>query len=224
MYNFENFVKNIFDIYFKFFNGGLYMSKILKVFFTMVTFVVGVSIGMYYGAVSKDEVEIKEEKVIDSVQDVVIKNVQNEQKKEEVEEVVAKEKRVSPYAKMIIEKKFSKCGHTTLNVLDVPKELVNLTEEDIKKKYSGWEMKDFSEDEFTLYRIIEANCDDHFVLKDEDGYIAVYAELTENIKNLVEKTEIEVNSLREEDRNDLIEGIRIYGKEELTSIIEDFNS
>lgn len=200
------------------------MSKILKVFFTMVTFVVGVSIGMYYGAVSKDEVEIKEEKVIDSVQDVVIKNVQNEQKKEEVEEVVAKEKRVSPYAKMIIEKKFSKCGHTTLNVLDVPKELVNLTEEDIKKKYSGWEMKDFSEDEFTLYRIIEANCDDHFVLKDEDGYIAVYAELTENIKNLVEKTEIEVNSLREEDRNDLIEGIRIYGKEELTSIIEDFNS
>lgn len=200
------------------------MSKILKVFFTMVIFVVGVSMGMYYGTASKDEVDIKEEKVIDSVQDVVIKNVQNEKKKEEVEEVVSKVKRVSPYAKMIIEKKFSKCGHTTLNLLDVPKELVNLTEEDIKNKYSGWEIKDFSEDEFTLYRIIEANCDDHYVLKDENGYISVYAELTENIKNLVEKTEIEVNSLREEDRKDLVEGIRIYGREELTSIMEDFNS
>lgn len=200
------------------------MSKIIKTFLTISVFVVGVSIGMYYGAISGDEAPVEEKKPIDSVQDVVIKNVQSEKKEEKLEEVVAQEERVSPYAKMAIEKKFSKCGHTTVNILDVPKELVNLTENEIKERYSGWELTSFSEKEFTLYRIIDANCDDHYVLKDEDGYIAVYAELTDNIRNLVEKTEIEVNSLREEDRNDLSKGIRIYGREELTSLMEDFGS
>lgn len=200
------------------------MSKILKVFLTVTIFSLGVSIGMYYGINNKEETKVEEKKIIDSVQDIVIKNVQSEKKKNDVEEVVAQEVRVSPYAKMVIEKKFSKCGHTTVNILDVPKELVNLTESEIREKYSGWELTSFSEKEFTLYRIIEANCDDHYVLKDEDGYIAVYAEFTDEIKNLVEKTEIDVNSLREEDRLDLAEGIRIYGKEELTSLIEDFGS
>ena len=200
------------------------MSKILKVFLTVTIFALGVSIGMYYGINNKEETKGEEKKIIDSVQDVVIKNVQSEKKKDDVEEVVAQEVRVSPYAKMVIEKKFSKCGHTTVNILDVPKELVNLTESEIRERYSGWELTNFSEKEFTLYRVIEANCDDHYVLKDEDGYIAVYAELTDEIRNLVEKTEIDVNSLREEDRLDLAEGIRIYGKEELTSLIEDFGS
>ena len=56
------------------------------------------------------------------------------------------------------------------------------------------------------------------------GYIAVYNELTDEVSNLVKQTEIDVNLLREEDRIDLSKGIRIYGKEELTSLMEDFES
>lgn len=205
------------------------MSKILKTFLIIVTFIVGLSVGMYYGISSNEVEEVEEKNPIDSIQDVVIKNVQSENKiKEEenkdLEEVISNEERISPYAKMIIEKKFSKCGHTTYKTLDVPKELINLTKEELAKKYSGWDVKEFSSEEFTLYRLIEANCEDHYVLREQDGYIAVYNELTEGISNLVEKTEIDVNLLREEDRFDLAEGIKIYGKEELTSLMEDFES
>ncbi len=200
------------------------MSKIVKVFLTIIVFVVGVSFGMYYGTLPKEKQVVEEKKRVDSVQDVVIKNVQSENKKENLEEVVVNIERVSPYAKMIIEKKFSKCGHSTVKVLDVPKELVNLTKEDIKERYSGWELKDFSSQEFTLFRVIEANCDDHYVLKNEDGYVAVYAELTDEINNLIEKTDIAIETLREEDRNELQEGIKIYGKNELNSFMEDFDS
>ena len=204
------------------------MSKILKTFLTAVVFMVGLSLGMYYG-VSSNNIEEEENKTpIDSVQDVVIKNVQSEYKiKEdegELEETVSDEEKISPYAKMIIEKKFSKCGHTTYSCLDVPKELINLTNEELAEKYSGWDVKEFSKDEFTLYRLIEANCEDHYVLKEEGGYIAVYNELTDEISNLVEKTEIDVSLLREEDKVDLEEGIKIYGKEELNSLMEDFSS
>lgn len=206
------------------------MSKILKTFLIIVTFIVGLSVGMYYGLSSNEVEEVEEKDPLDSIQDVVIKNVQSENKikeednKDDLEEVLSNEERISPYAKMIIEKKFSKCGHTTYKTLDVPKELINLTKEELKEKYSGWDVKEFSADEFTLFRLIEANCEDHYVLREQDGYIAVYNELTEEISNLVEKTEIDVNLLREEDRFDLAEGIRIYGKEELTSLMEDFES
>ena len=206
------------------------MSKILKIFLTIVVFVIGLSVGMYYGVSRNDIKEIEEKKPIDSIQDVVIKKVQSENKIKEEEdsgdkiEVLAEEERISPYAKMIIEKKFSKCGHTTYSCLDVPKELINLTKEELEKKYSGWDVKEFSKDEFTLYRLIEANCEDYYVLKQEDDYKAVYNEITEEISNLVKKTEIDVSLLREEDRFDLAEGIKIYGKEELTSLMEDFDS
>lgn len=200
------------------------MSNVLKAFLIIIIFVVGVSVGMYYGEKTKVVEKTVEKIPRDSVQDVVIKNVQDEKIKENTSEVSAHEEKVSPYAKMIIEKKFSKCGHTTTSILDVPKELVNLTAEEIEQKYSGWKVKDFSRDGFTLFRIIEANCDDHYVLKDVDGYLAVYADITENISNLVEKTDILVDTLREDDKIDLEEGIRIYGSGELSSLIEDFSS
>ena len=205
------------------------MSKILKSFSLSVIFMIGLSIGMYYGIDKNNEEVLEGKKPTDSVQDVVIKNVQNENKQsgEEInnlEEVNAFEEKISPYAKMIIEKKFSKCGHTTINVLDIPKELINLTQKELEEKYSGWDIKSFSKDEIRLFRLIEANCEDHFVLKESDGYIAVYNELTEEISNLIEKTEIDVNLLREEDKYDLVNGIRIYGKEELNSLMEDFGS
>lgn len=205
------------------------MSKILKSFSLSVIFMIGLSLGMYYGIDKNNEEVLEGKKPTDSVQDVVIKNVQNENKQsgEEInnlEEVNAFEEKISPYAKMIIEKKFSKCGHTTINVLDIPKELINLTQKELEEKYSGWDIKSFSKDEIRLFRLIEANCEDHFVLKESDGYIAVYNELTEEISNLIEKTEIDVNLLREEDKYDLVNGIRIYGKEELNSLMEDFGS
>ena len=200
------------------------MSKILNAFFTIIVFVVGISLGMYYSNNQKDEKVVENKKVIDSIQDVVIKNVQAENKEKETIETISNEEKISPYAKMIVEKKFAKCGHTTVKTLDVPKEIVNLTKKEIEEKYTGWEVKDFSKEQFTLYRVIEANCDDHFVLKENDGYITVYNELTDEISNLIEKTDIQLESLREEDQNDLQEGIKIYGKSELSSLIEDFSS
>ena len=200
------------------------MSKILNAFFIIIVFVVGISLGMYYSNNQKDEKVVENKKVIDSIQDVVIKNVQAENKEKETIETISNEEKISPYAKMIVEKKFAKCGHTTVKTLDVPKEIVNLTKKEIEEKYTGWEVKDFSKEQFTLYRVIEANCDDHFVLKENDGYITVYNELTDEISNLIEKTDIQLESLREEDQNDLQEGIKIYGKSELSSLIEDFSS
>ena len=146
------------------------MSKIFKTFFTIVIFMLGLSMGMYYGVTNNEKEVVEERNPIDSVQDVIIKNVQSEYQKEIeiLEETISTEERVSPYAKMAIEKEFTKCGHTTVKVMDVPKELINLTREEIEEKYSGWDVKEFSTNEFTLFRLIDANCEDHYVLKENE--------------------------------------------------------
>ena len=215
-------MKTIFDIY----EGMEWsnMSKMLKSFMVGVIFMMGLSIGVYYGMSTQKEEKVEEKKPMDSVQDIVIKNVQSENNTlipEEIE-VVSNIERISPYAKMIIEKKYTKCGHTTVNILDVPKELINLSEEELKEKYSGWEVREFTPTEFTLYRLIDANCEDHFVIKENEGYVAVYNEVTEDVENLIKKTDILVEDLREEDKNDLEEGIKVFGQDRLDIVISNW--
>ena len=204
------------------------MNKSTIVFIMLFLFSAGISAGMglsiYDSAAKKSEQEITAKR--DLIQDIVIKEVQQEQdEKYEVQEVVSKnQEKISPYAKMTIEKYYKQCEHSTVEIYDVPKELVNLTEEELQKRYENWEIKKFTANDIQLYRQINANCSSHFVLKEKDGYIAVYKAVSNNIDELNMITEIECASLKEEDKLAVESGIKIYGKEELSSIIEDFSS
>ena len=95
---------------------------------------------------------------------------------------------------------------------------------EIIEKYENWEIRSFTSKEVSLFREIEANCNDHFVLKEKDGFIAIYNKVTEDNINLKEVTDIDVLNLPSGDIENLKEGIYVYGQDELSSLIEDFNS
>lgn len=223
------------------------MSKGIGYFFFLVTFIVGVSVGLYAGMEmnSFDEKIPEGTRVSDSVQDLVIKKVQKENasnsnddlesssypKKLEdksgddiVITVSMNEEKVAPDAKMVIKKTFSKCKHCTVDITEVPKEIINLSKDELQKKYSGWDIENFSASEIVLGREIDANCEDHYVLKEKNGEIAVYNEITEDKLNLVEVISVDVNLFGEEDLSNLKKGIKVYGEEELSNLIEDYNS
>ena len=213
--------------------GGLiYMQRGLGYFLLIIVFIVGLSVGLYTGTNSIENRKLSQNNNgnVEPIQDVVIKKVQgkneeeNNSGEEKIVEVVRTEEKISPYAKLVIKKKFSKCNHTTVSIVDVPKELVNLPRKDLEEKYSGWEIEKFSSDEVILYREIAANCEDHFVLKEKDGNIAIYNETDEDEMNLIEILSVNLDLLSEEDKNNLQEGIKIYGKDELNSLIEDYTS
>lgn len=203
------------------------MPKFVKYFLTVAVFILGVSVGTYLGIEKEIKPNNSTEKEIIPVQDVVIRNVQDkslESSKNDIVETAVEETKLSPYAKMIIEKKFNRCGHTTVDVQNIPLELVNMTEADIMKKYPEWEIRKFDTNEISLYREIEANCNDHFVLKEKDGFLAVYNNVSENTLSLKEVTDIDVSNLPSGDLQTLKEGILVYGKDALASLIEDFSS
>ena len=203
------------------------MNKSTSLFIMLFLFSTGISIGMglsIYRNITTEEPEVLVKR--DSIQDVVIKEVQkNQDEKYEVKETLAEnEEKISPYAKITIEKYHKQCKHSTLQIYDVPKELVNLTKEELQKRYENWEIKKFTTKDVHIYREINANCSSHFVLKEKDGYLAVYKLVSDKINELNLVTDIEFASLKEEDKNAIEAGINIYGTEELTSIIEDFSS
>lgn len=211
------------------------MPKSFGYFIVIVAFIVGVSVGVYGSNyhIIKSEEKNQDEKIMYSVQDTVIKKVQSgdlwndnsqKQQEENVIEVFVGEEKISPDAKLIIKKIFSRCKHSTVSIIDMPDELINLSEKELANKYSGWNIEKFTSEEVIISREIDANCEDHFVIKENDGEVAIYNELTEDKLNFIDTIEVDFDLLTEQDKEYLKEGIRVYGKGELGSVIEDFST
>lgn len=209
------------------------MKNVMIFCLAVILFSVGIILGAELNSVGMEKELAQEKKKLDSMQDIVVKNVQASQNSSESEEndlkgdaqaVTATPKKISPYATLKIEKFFKGCGHTTINTMEIPKELVNMTEEELQAKYEKWEIRKFEEREIELYREIDANCSDHFVVKEENGKVVVYTQISNNNMQLKEETDIDFESLREEDKELIREGIEIYGQEDLSSFMEDFES
>ena len=65
-------------------------------------------------------------------------------------------------------------------------------------------------------------CNEHYILKLKDGVIAIYEEKEDESEVLKEMTGISTEYLTENDKMELEKGIKVYGKEELNSMIEDY--
>ena len=68
----------------------------------------------------------------------------------------------------------------------------------------------------------EGICDEHYLLKENNGYIAIYRKDNEGKEKLKETTQIVTTYLPETDRQSLKNGIEIIGKENLSLTLEDY--
>lgn len=163
----------------------------------------------------QNEINIASEKVTD---DCI------EEYQEVQEEVVAnsQEEKISPNCLLILKKYYDECNHTINEYVDVPQDLVNGTEEDLKKEYPYWQIEKYSSNEIILYKEFNSNCGQHFVLREDDGKITVYKINENNEEEIYEKTEISVEYLSETDKGKISEGIKVNGIEELNQLLEDF--
>lgn len=132
------------------------------------------------------------------------------------------QEKISPNATLVIKKHYSKCGHTTKEYAEIPEEFVNMNEKEIKKEFPEWELKGFSPNEIVILKEVSGICDEHFILRQKDGFIAVYTEKNSGEEELKQTTDISVSYLTEQDRKNLENGIVAIGKEELNSALEDF--
>lgn len=137
-------------------------------------------------------------------------------------EVSSTEEKVAANAILILKKYYTKCDHTINEYVELPKELVNLTKEQVQEKYADWQVIGFEKGKITLYKEFDDVCGEHFKLKIEDGKVVVYTVNNDGTETLYEKTNISSEYLTETDLLNMQDGLEIYGKEELNQVIEDF--
>ena len=229
------------------------MPKITEYIFLLLTFVVGITVGLYSATDFTGKVtSVTENKIARNVQDIVLEKIQSEYKLEkidvaslsgeEVDKQDAKENKtnlaentnaitvsidetkLSPNAEIVIKKRFKLCGHTTVNRMSVPIEMVNYTEEQVKEKYTGWKIEAFNQEEVILSKEMEANCDEHYVLKIEEEKLKIYNQVTEDKYNYIDEINIQIGLLPSLELAELEHGIEVYGEEALNNLVENYTS
>lgn len=141
---------------------------------------------------------------------------------DEAKEANAKEDKISPNAKVITNIYYDECGHTVRTSKTIENEYINLTEEELSEELEDFEIQEFSSEEITLYKKETGICNEHYILKDLDGYVAIYNLDTEENEILEYVTEIGVQFLPLTDSEKIKGGLKVYGRENLNRLLEDF--
>lgn len=132
------------------------------------------------------------------------------------------ETKISPNATFMIKKKYKGCGHTIQEIAELPIEMVNKTQEEIEQEYKDFQVESFATNEIVLKKEEKGFCNQHYIIRAEDNILVVYT-IDENGKETVyEKTGISTEFLPQTDLINMKDGLKIYGKENLNSTLEDY--
>ncbi len=137
-------------------------------------------------------------------------------------ETTAQEEKITPNTILILKKHYTDCGHIITDKTEMPEEMVNLSEEEIKKRYPNWKIEKFSQNEVILTKELESFCGEHYYITEENGYISIYTVDEADNKKLKETGKISCEYLPETDRINLRNGIMLYGTQELNKMLEDY--
>lgn len=144
-------------------------------------------------------------------------------------EIVKEENRVSPNT--LIEERihYKDCGHLISDARLAKDEVVNFTrdeyEEYINTTYPNFRLISFSNVKIVLFGERNHLCQEHYVIGDNNGYIAIF-KIDENGDKVLFKsfTDYPLSILIELDQEKIREGIVVDSEEELSEILENFIS
>ena len=137
-------------------------------------------------------------------------------------ETSAQENLVSPNAIIIKKTYYESCDHIIRKVEEIPENLVNKTEQDIKAEFPDWNLEEYSPTQITLYKSVSGNCGEHYFVQEHNGVIGIYTTDEYGVKTLKEDTEISIQYLPEEDVKNLKAGVEIIGHTKLIEFLEDY--
>ena len=181
-----------------------------------------VIIGFFIGKNFFNPKETKENVIAKNINNNVINKVKNVEKEKEIPTSISEEK-ISVNTQIIEETYYNKCNHKIETPIKDIKNYINMTKKELQKEFPTWGIKEFGIDKVVLYKEEDDFCNEHFLVKDEDGYITIYTiDNDNNVLELLDRTEIPTTYLAQVDKNNLTDGIIVYTKQNLNKLIEDF--
>lgn len=196
----------------------LILISILVVFFAII-----IGIGIYWSFQQENKEGIEENIVLsEKITDECTEEwEQMEQEENTISTSGVEDVKISPNCSLTLKRHFTSCDHITNEYLNMPQEYVNMTQDEFIKNYEGWYVEKFVSNEVILSKDMSGECGEHFVIRDENGFLNVYR-VVDGVEEEYETTEISVEYLPETDKINFRDGLKVYGKENLSQILEDF--
>lgn len=137
-------------------------------------------------------------------------------------EIISQGEKTTPNTLMIYRTYYTRCRHYVQEYKNIDILFVNLTEEELSEKCKKWDIDKFSVEEIEMSREEEGFCGEHYKIKLKDNIIVIYNIDENGVETEYEHTGITNEYLTQEDILKLTSGIYIYGRENLTNILEDY--
>ena len=153
---------------------------------------------------------------------IEITTQENYIEEENIIEILNKEEKTTPNTLLIFKTYYTDCKHYINEYKIIDGDLVNLTENEFLNLNKNWKIEDFSPEQIKLYKEVEGFCNEHYKLKLIDGKLIIYRIDEQGEETEYEVTDITEDYLTTEDILKLKEGIFVYGKENLSSTLEDY--
>jgi hypothetical protein len=135
---------------------------------------------------------------------------------------------VTEETKLIFKTYYEKSRDTLAKEEKVPVILIGeplrSLQEYVSIHYAGWSIRGISKDFIELYRVKETLSPNYYIVKEKDGFIAIFqvAESGNNI--LIDQTTIPISGLGDIDQKKLKDGIPVKNIESINQILEDYSS
>lgn len=203
--------------------GGINMNKIITGLICAIVILGAIITGIVISNQNEEKEEIKaetnvaDENILDECTDEY-----EEMQEAEMLETDAQEEKISPNCSFTIRTYYKGCGHITSQYNNIPEDLVNKTEKELKEMYPEYMVETFKSNEVVVYIEKEGECGEHYLVKDLNGTVVIYERLSDGTKKLLEETGISTDYLPETDKVQMQNGIEVNGKQELNQLIEDY--
>lgn len=132
------------------------------------------------------------------------------------------QEKTSPNCVIVLKVYHTACEHLIETRKNIEEAEVNMTEAELKNEFQDWEIQKFTPTEIVLYKEVPEFCDEHYLLRDEDGYITIYKLNEKGETEFFNKTEIATKYLAQEDLDRMKTGLKVYTDKELNKTLEDF--
>jgi len=126
--------------------------------------------------------------------------------------------------KLIFETKYLENGEVVQEEQKLTPSLYGKSKEELQKIYSGWRVIKFDDEEIILYREKDGLPPDYYIISTIDGYVVLLKSDGNGHKEVIEKTDIPLESLTPFDRERVMKNIITKDKDEAYQILANLSS
>lgn len=197
------------------------MNKVILILVSIIIIIASIITAVViYNGEDEEQAKVSIKNVEINTTNTLENNVSSDN--QNVVETNVKEVRISPNAFITFKETYVGCGHTKVDFVEVPQDFVNLSEDELKDKYSDWNIEKFTDTDIVLSKEFKGSCDEHFIVKDVDGVVTVFKIKEDGTEEEYQITDIATEYLTDTDKIEMEKGISVNGKQNLNQLIEDY--